>query len=608
LTHPTTSLNANFHAHSVQFYEEDDAFLSKSGEFIATALGDGSTAIVIVTKAHRDGIEQQLKKRGVDVAAATARGSFIVLDAVETLAKIMVDGEPDESRVSSFVSALFEQINLAPDGCRGVAVLGEMVALLLERGNVKAAIHLEQLWNKLGKQYPFLLRCAYPMRAFDREEDGSWLRLICAEHSQVIPGESYMELESEEERLCTIIQLQQRARILESEVALRKQFQEMLQRREAELADFLENAVEGVQQVEADHRIRWANSCLLGILGYAKEEYVGHDLAKFYVNQRNFEEFWRKLMHREELYDFPAELRCKDGSTRHVLIHSNGLWENSRFVHTRCFVRDVTEHKRMEEALRESEKLAATGRLAAAVAHEINNPLEALGNLLFLIGGHPSLDEDAKSYTALADKELRRVANITKQMLAFYRHSADPVPLKLSEILDSVVELYEARLARKNILLRRDYSSEDMVWGYPSIIRQLFANLLANAIEAAGTNRTIRLHVSNYRDWPKRERRGVRVSVADNGPGISAEIRHKVFEPFFTTKGEGGTGLGLWVSKGIVQKHEGKIRLRSSIEPGRSGTVFTVFLPGSSESEPSNDAESQAKSEAPELGQPSVAA
>lgn len=566
------------HSHSVQFYEEDASFFARSSSFIATALEKGAVAVVIATKARREGLVHELNIRGVDVVAAIKQGRYIALDASKTLAAFMMDGVPDPARFFSFMEAVFTRANIT--GYREAVVLGEIVALLLQDGKIEAAIQLERLWSNLAEKYPFSLRCAYPMSGFSRgEEHGDQLLSICAEHSHIIPGESYSELASEGERNRAITRLQQKARALESAVAMREQIQEELQRRKAELADFLENALEGVQQVGADRRIRWANRSLLNLLGYSAEEYVGHSLAEFCVHRRTFDEYWQKLLRREDIYDFPAELRCRDGSVRHVLVHSNGLWEKGRFVHARCFIRDVTEQKRMEEALRESEKLATTGRLAAAIAHEINNPLEALTNLFYLIQSRPSLDDVARNYATLADKELRRIAHITKQMLSFHRHSAAPVGLKLSEILDGAVDLYEAKLKRMNLVVQRKYAAEEMVCGFPSDLRQLFANLLGNAIEASGSNRTIRLRVSNSLDWSNPQRRGVRVLIGDSGSGISPAARKKLFEPFFTTKGEAGTGLGLWVSKGIVQKHEGTIRFRSSVRQGHSGTVFSVFLP-----------------------------
>jgi PAS domain S-box-containing protein len=588
-TQLTSSRDLKSRTHSVQFYEGEDSFFSKSCEFICTALQEGATAIVVATKVHRDGLAQQLRTHGMDLAVVSEQGRYVALDANEALATFMIDGLPDSTRFFDLIDAIFTPIIASGDGNQNVVVLGEMVALLLEEENCKGAIHLERLWNQLAQKYPFSLRCAYPMSSFCREEHGNQLLGICAEHSHVIPGESYSGLGSDKERHRAVTHLQQRARALESEVAIRKQIQEQLQCREAELDDFLENAVEGVQQVGADHRIRRANKSLLRLLGYTQEEYLGHDLAEFHVHRRVFEEFWRKLMRQQDICDFPAELRCKDGSVRHVLIHSNGLWEDAHFVHTRCFIRDVTDQKRMEAALRDSEKLATTGRLAAAIAHEINNPLEALANLFYLLETHPSLDDDARRYANLANKELQRVAHITKQMLAFYRHSAAPVPLKLSEILDGVIELYETKLTRKNIAVQRHYAGETIVRGFPSDLRQLFANLLGNAIEASGGNRTIRLHISNSRDWMNLNRRGVRVAIADSGSGIPPATRKKLFEPFFTTKGEAGTGLGLWVSKGIVQKHEGTISFRSSVRQGSNGTVFSVFIPASCDNDAIHD-------------------
>jgi PAS domain S-box-containing protein len=352
-----------------------------------------------------------------------------------------------------------------------------------------------------------------------------------------------------------------------------------LSQRESEIAELLENAVEGVQQVGADQKIRWANRWLLNLLGYTSVEYVGHPLAEFYADRAGFNEFWQRLMRRENIYDFPAELRCKDGSTRLVLIHSKGLWDAGKFVHMRCFIRDVTEQRRMEEALRRSEKLVAVGRLAASIAHEINNPLESLTNLLFLLQTHASLSEPARNYAALADHELRRVARITKQMLAFYRESARPVMLSVADLLDSALELYAPRLRDLGISVDKQYAAAGEMEGFPSDIRQLLVNLLGNAIEASPPNGRIRLRITASRERNYLRRPGVRLIVADHGAGISHGNRKKIFDPFFTTKGEAGTGLGLWVSRGIVQKHDGTMYFKSSVKKGSSGTVFCVFLP-----------------------------
>ena len=232
-----------------------------------------------------------------------------------------------------------------------------------------------------------------------------------------------------------------------------------------------------------------------------------------------------------------------------------------------------------QEVLRESEKLAATGRLAATIAHEINNPLESLTNLLYLIESDTSLSETGRRFASAAGLEVKRTAHITKQMLAFHRQSAAPVEIILSEVLDNVVELYAAKIEQSSITVRKQYDTAATIRGFPAELRQVFANLLGNAIEAIGRHGVIRLHTFASREWNNGYRSGVRVVIADNGVGISAENRKRLFEPFVTTKGERGTGLGLWVSSGIVKKHDGSIRLRSSTRTGRNGTCFSVFLP-----------------------------
>jgi len=305
---------------------------------------------------------------------------------------------------------------------------GEMVSLLWAEGKSDAAIHLEQLWNELAKLRSFSLRCAYPITGFRRGEHSEPFLKICAQHSNIIPSESYTALNTEPERLRSISILQQKALALETETAEHREVRRSLQRRESELADILENAIEGVQQVGPDQTLLWANKALLNLLGYSAHEYLGHSLSEFHVRQDVFEAFWAKLMRREDIYDFPAELLCKDGSIRQVMIHSNGLWESDRFVHTRCFVRDVTEHKRLEQSLLSAEKQAAMGRVAAIIAHEINNPLETVTNVFYLLRDHPSLDEDARELARVANDEIARVRHIARQTLAFCRDSGVRCP------------------------------------------------------------------------------------------------------------------------------------------------------------------------------------
>src|SRR5438093_517355 len=267
----------------------------------------------------------------------------------------MLDGIPDVVRFRAVIGGVLEQAKAAAGDRARATGFGEMVDLLWAAGKRDAAIRLEELWNDLAQTHAFSLRCAYPMADFHRKEHSAAFRAICEQHSGVIPGESYTSLASEADRLRNITYLQQKAQALETERAERKLIQRSLQRREAELGDFLENALEGVEQVGANQKILWANKAVLKLLGYSAEEYVNHNLADFYLDRNVFDRFWQKLMRGEEIYDFPAQLKCRDGSLRDVLIRPNPVWERGKLVYTRSFVRDVTEQKRVEQALRESE-------------------------------------------------------------------------------------------------------------------------------------------------------------------------------------------------------------------------------------------------------------
>ena len=238
---------------------------------------------------------------------------------------------------------------------------------------------------------------------------------------------------------------------------------------------------------------------------------------------------------------------------------------------------DVVEKRKAEKAVRHSERLAVTGRLAATLAHEIHNPLDTVGNLLYLMDLAPDL-QAARQHVALASQEVARVTQMTRHMLAFQRESSKPVPVNIAEIFDSVVALFVRKIEAAGIQIEKQVEFEQEFLGLPSEIRQVFANLFGNAVEAVERNGKIRLHAFASRDW-RTGQRGLRVVVADNGPGIPAEVRGKIFEPFFTTKGEAGTGLGLWITSGIIEKNDGTLRLRTVTRAGRTGTCFSVFFP-----------------------------
>jgi PAS domain S-box-containing protein len=242
-------------------------------------------------------------------------------------------------------------------------------------------------------------------------------------------------------------------------------------------------------------------------------------------------------------------------------------------------VLDATERKRTEDALRKTEKLAATGRLAASVAHEINNPLEAITNLLFLLRNFCQLDVLALNYVEMAEHEVRRVAEITQQTLRFFRQSTLPARANMAELLDAVIGLYQGRIRNLNLHVERGYHTSLELFCFSGELRQVFANLVGNALDASRPGGRLVVRARRSHHWKRPEEEGIRFAVADTGSGMTPEVRKQIFEAFFTTKEATGNGLGLWVSQEIVAKHGGLIHVRSRAEGGATGTVFQLFFP-----------------------------
>ena len=244
-------------------------------------------------------------------------------------------------------------------------------------------------------------------------------------------------------------------------------------------------------------------------------------------------------------------------------------------------IRDVSERALAEESLRKTEKLAATGRLAASIAHEINNPLEALTNLLYLLRNYSELPPAALQYADMAEHETRRIAEIAQQTLRFYRQSTLPQRASLAELIDTALDLYKGRLRSMDAHVERNYDPQMSIFCYAGEIRQVFANLIANSLDAisAGGRLVVRARRGRHHRNPAVE--GIRFTIADDGSGMEEETRARIFEAFFTTKETTGTGLGLWVSLEIILKHRGTVHVRSCTGGGGkpSGTVFQVFLP-----------------------------
>ena len=286
---------------------------------------------------------------------------------------------------------------------------------------------------------------------------------------------------------------------------------------------------------------------------------------------------------------FPLELQTLEGAlqgecltevvrTGERWIHSVGapVMLNREILGGVAVNTDITQARMQEEALRRNEKLAAVGQLASSIAHEINNPLEAITNLLYLVRCSDTMDE-VHQYAALAQSELARVTEITLQTLRFHRQHSKATMVDLADLARAVMTLYTGRLLVRNIGMAWKLAPAPQILCLEGEVRQVLNNLLRNALDALANGGRLMLRVRPQHDWTTGEP-GVRLTVADTGEGIRPSIAGKLFEPFQTTKEATGTGLGLWVSKGIVEKHGGHIRVRSRTDEVH-GTVFAVWLP-----------------------------
>jgi two-component system sporulation sensor kinase C len=333
--------------------------------------------------------------------------------------------------------------------------------------------------------------------------------------------------------------------------------------------------------MQPDMPLVYVNPAFEAMTGYSLEEVLGRNcrfLQKEHRDQPGLTLIREAIKARREVVATIRNYR-KDGSGFWNELSLSPIFNrDGELTHLVGIQQDVTARVEFEAALRESEKLAAVGRLAASIAHEINNPLESVMNLLYL-ARTAETDDGRDEYLGMADKELQRVAQITSQSLRFYRQSTRPQAVRCHDLLQSVLDVYETRALSMNIRFElRERMTESIVC-LESEIRQVLSNLVRNAMDAMqGKPGRLLVRSRDSTEW-RTQQRGVVLTFADTGSGISKATMERLYTAFFTTKGISGTGLGLWVSAEIVKRHRGRLRVRSCQTPGKSWTVFQLFLP-----------------------------
>lgn len=352
------------------------------------------------------------------------------------------------------------------------------------------------------------------------------------------------------------------------------------------LDSMLGNAPIGFAFFDRDlHYVR-VNNFLASTHGIPAADHTGHRATEFYpadLAERKESCIAQVFRTGEAIRDIElaGEMPYAPGVRRSWLMHFYPVRTQQKTIRwVGVIVVEITERLQAEEALRKTEKLAAAGRLAASIAHEINNPLESVTNLLYLLAHHEPMDAEALNYIDTAQSELARVSEITQQTLRFYRQSTSPSQTNIAEVLDSLLTLYRPRLNASHIAVTRKFRDEAQVFGFSGELRQLFANLVGNAVDAMpqGGRLILSLRRGSGRSIDGAWVEGTRISVTDTGTGMSEATRRRIFEAFFTTKQATGTGLGLWITEEIVTKHLGTIRVRTR-EGANSGTTFMIFFP-----------------------------
>jgi len=569
--------------HFVQFYE-DDAFLEESvAGYVADALQSGDGAVIIATREHRAEIAKKLRARGIDLDDARFQQQYLALDASETLASFMVNGMPDPQLFKQVIRRVLQQI-LA--GRKRARAFGEMVAILWEQGNKAGAIGLEQLWNELGKEHTFALFCAYPMKLFEGDAQGDPLKDVCTCHTRVIPAESYASLSKPEERLTAITLLQQKAHSLAAEIEHRKEVEKALVQRERELSDFFENALEGIHQVGPDGMILWANKAELKMLGYDRDDYVGHHISEFHVDQALSDTILSKLLGGQSLLDQPSQMRCKDGTIKHVRINSNAYFEDGEFIYTRCFTRDVTSSIEVEEQLRATKAAAeeanrAKDQFLAVLSHELRTPLTPVLMTTALMESEPGLSPRMREDLAMIRRNIALETQLIDDLLDLSRvingkmvlHKRD---LDIHPLVRNVVEMVGGDARDKGIDVNVELNARrDRVHGDFARLHQVIWNLLKNAIKFTPEKGRVTIRTSN--DPPNH----LLIQVQDNGIGIEPQDLKAIFNAFEqgqhgTARRYGGLGLGLAISKTVIDLHQGTI-VADSAGTGQ-GACFTVGM------------------------------
>jgi PAS domain S-box-containing protein/excisionase family DNA binding protein len=586
---PSTWRDMGPSEHLVQFYEADAVLVETAVEYVGAGLRAGEVTLAIITETHRVEVEERLRLAGLDLDAARAAGQYITLDAAETLALIMADGRPAPGRFDEVIGSLVAH---AAEAGRPIRAFGEMVALLAAQGNHTAAVQLEGLWNGLRRVHAFTLLCAYPVKVLGGTAFQAVFGDVCAEHTLVIPTETYTALKTPDAHQREIARLQQRAASLEAEVDERERVEMAALR----LAAIVESSDDAIIGKTLDGIIMDWNRGAERLYGYTAAEVMGRPISLLIPGDRPDElpSIMEKLKRGERIEHYETERVTKHGQRISVSVTISPIRNAAgRLIGASAIARDISERRQIEQ---EREELLAREQQALAVSeaavrmrdeflsiasHELRSPLAT-------VKGHAQmalrrLERDGHLEPARATEALRAIAcqsdklnRLIGQLLDVSRLEVGKLELERQTIdvvavVEQVVASARARGDGHVISLAATQPVEAEV--DPLRLDQVLTNLLDNAIKYSPEGGGIEVGVSRLMDD------ALEIAIRDHGRGVPPEKRSSIFERFYQAHGNGhmsGLGLGLYVSRQIVELHGGDITAEF---PSDGGSRFVVVLP-----------------------------
>lgn len=345
------------------------------------------------------------------------------------------------------------------------------------------------------------------------------------------------------------------------------------------LAAIVDSADDAIASKNLNGIVSSWNQGAYRMFGYTSEEMVGRPMLTIIPKELHYEEdeILRKLRAGERIDHYETTRQKKNGDRIDVSVTISPIRDGAGIViGASKIARDISDRKRIERMLIQSEKLAATGRMAATIAHEINNPLEAVMNLIFLARQHSAAEGKVHEYLLTAEEELERVSHIARQTLGYYKDTGSPTEVHLHDLIQNVLTVYNSKLLGTGITVETRFNDLQKIMVSKGEMLQVFSNVIANALDSMRNGGV--LHIS-ARKFTSPVGDGIQTVIRDSGTGIRPEHMERIFEPFFTTKGDLGTGIGLWVARQLVERRGGQISVASSTEKENGGTTITIFLP-----------------------------